>query len=492
MATKPLRSDSGLAFATGTASWQGPTGVGGLYYATGVGLVMRKTDNTEVTLGAGGGGSTGNWTFSANAADLGAAQIMTLGATTATAVSLSRVSGNVYLPGGTLRTVTPGNNTAGVNFTIGQNSGGNAGSGAAAGAGGANTYTSGQGGTANATASETAAGGGATTASGGQGGTGAASVNGPGAGGFLFLLGGAAGTVTSGFSNAVGGNVIIRGGAGSGGGASGSVFVGTSSTASVSIGAATVPTTIGSSAVTLAANAVLTGTASATNTTGISLAPNVADGASSVAFDVNCGTTLATAGASVARFRNNGTTLFTLDNTSFGYPIILSGTTKLAIGTTSITAMKCDDSTGIDLLTGGTPRMNVSGAGVVPSADATYALGSLSARWNGVFNTGPIGAKRNVQSGTTYTVVASDFLIALTNVAARTVQLPLASTFANGQWLMIRDDACTAGSANITVNRSGSDTFVIGTTGATSLLLNSNGGVFWLVSDGVNKWIKIN
>lgn len=58
MATKPLRSDSGVAMATGTASWQGPTGVGGIYYKTSVGLVMRKTDNSEVTLGAGGGGGT--------------------------------------------------------------------------------------------------------------------------------------------------------------------------------------------------------------------------------------------------------------------------------------------------------------------------------------------------------------------------------------------------------------------------------------------------
>jgi hypothetical protein len=58
MATKPLRSDSGIQMATGSASWQGSTGVGGIYYKTGVGLVMRKTDNTEVTLGSGGGGVT--------------------------------------------------------------------------------------------------------------------------------------------------------------------------------------------------------------------------------------------------------------------------------------------------------------------------------------------------------------------------------------------------------------------------------------------------
>jgi hypothetical protein len=54
---KPFRADAGVQMATGTAAWNGSAGVGGIYYKTGVGLVMRKTDNTEVTLGAGGGAS---------------------------------------------------------------------------------------------------------------------------------------------------------------------------------------------------------------------------------------------------------------------------------------------------------------------------------------------------------------------------------------------------------------------------------------------------
>jgi hypothetical protein len=57
VAIKPFRADAGVQMATGTAAWNGSAGVGGIYYKTGVGLVMRKTDNTEVTLGAGGGAS---------------------------------------------------------------------------------------------------------------------------------------------------------------------------------------------------------------------------------------------------------------------------------------------------------------------------------------------------------------------------------------------------------------------------------------------------
>jgi hypothetical protein len=57
VAIKPFRADAGVQMSTGTAAWNGATGVGGIYYKTGVGLVMRKTDNSEVTLGAGGGAS---------------------------------------------------------------------------------------------------------------------------------------------------------------------------------------------------------------------------------------------------------------------------------------------------------------------------------------------------------------------------------------------------------------------------------------------------
>jgi len=63
MAIKPFRADSGVQMATGSASWQGPSGVAGIYYKTGVGVVARNVDNSETTLGAaGGGGITGSLT----------------------------------------------------------------------------------------------------------------------------------------------------------------------------------------------------------------------------------------------------------------------------------------------------------------------------------------------------------------------------------------------------------------------------------------------
>ncbi len=72
-------------------------------------------------------------------------------------------------------------------------------------------------------------------------------------------------------------------------------------------GATSTSISLAKAAVSLAANTVFTGASSATNTIGTSLAPNVADGASSVALDVNNGTTLANATASLFRLRNNGT-----------------------------------------------------------------------------------------------------------------------------------------------------------------------------------------
>lgn len=223
------------------------SGAGGLWWdGNTTGPLWRKADGTDVTLGAGGGGSTGNWTFSSNAADLNAANAMTIAATTAASLSLGRSGINVLLPGGVIRASTPGANTAGVSFTIGLNNGGTAGGGAAAGAAGANTFTSGQGGSATTTASETATAGGQTLISGGQGGTGAASTNGPGNGGLLLLVGGTAGSQTSGFGSSNGGGVTIRGAAGVGGGTAGVVNIGATNTSAVNIGASGITTTIAS------------------------------------------------------------------------------------------------------------------------------------------------------------------------------------------------------------------------------------------------------
>lgn len=64
--------------------------------------------------------------------------------------------------------------------------------------------------------------------------------------------------------------------------------------------------TFGSASWAVPANTAITGGSSATNTTGLQLTSNVADGASSVALDINNATTLSTSTAMLLRLRNNG------------------------------------------------------------------------------------------------------------------------------------------------------------------------------------------
>lgn len=93
----------------------------------------------------------------------------------------------------------------------------------------------------------------------------------------------------------------------------------------------------------------------------------------------------------------------------------------------------------------------------------------------------------NSQSGTTYTVLATDAgkVIHLSNTAARTITLPLASGVPAGYTITLKDAAGTASTANITVNRSGSDTI----DGGTSSVMSSNyqGRAFY--SNGTNWFI---
>lgn len=64
------------------------------------------SSRTDCTIS--GGGSTGNWTFAGDAADDSGANVLTIGATTATGVTLSRSAGTITLAGNT--TVAAGKN----------------------------------------------------------------------------------------------------------------------------------------------------------------------------------------------------------------------------------------------------------------------------------------------------------------------------------------------------------------------------------------------
>lgn len=92
----------------------------------------------------------------------------------------------------------------------------------------------------------------------------------------------------------------------------------------------------------------------------------------------------------------------------------------------------------------------------------------------------------NLQSGTTYTIVTLDFgkIVAMSNVAARTITLPAASSIPAGYPVTIKDQAGTALTANIVINRSGSDTI----DGATSYTMNLNYQAVDIYSDGVSKF----
>lgn len=86
-----------------------------------------------------------------------------------------------------------------------------------------------------------------------------------------------------------------------------------------------------------------------------------------------------------------------------------------------------------------------------------------------------------------YTVVFNDYLIAYTALtAARTVNLPAASTLKDGNSFEVKDEAGTAGANNITIDPNGSETI----DGAATAVVNSNYGCIKFYTDGTN-WFTL-
>lgn len=103
--------------------------------------------------------------------------------------------------------------------------------------------------------------------------------------------------------------------------------------------------------------------------------------------------------------------------------------------------------------------------------------------WIPVGNTGGVNST-STQSGTTYTVLTGDNgkLIRLTNIAARTITLPV--TPVNGFRISLKDSAGTAYTANITVNGSGFDdgaNYIINSDYACFTFVYSSTGNIWNV-----------
>lgn len=121
--------------------------------------------------------------------------------------------------------------------------------------------------------------------------------------------------------------------------------------------------------------------------------------------------------------------------------------------------------------------------------DNLVSLGDTTHRWAGLFNSGVVSGKHNLQSGATYTAVAGDFGVIMTSSSARTVTLPAANAFVAGQLIYVKDGNGNAGTNNVTVSRAGSDTIDGGS--ATSVVISTNNGKIWLESDGVSKWWQI-
>lgn len=93
-------------------------------------------------------------------------------------------------------------------------------------------------------------------------------------------------------------------------------------------------------------------------------------------------------------------------------------------------------------------------------------------------------------SATTYTALAANQgkIHHLSNASARTITLPPANTVTAGWPFWFKDAAFTAGTANVTINAAGADTFE---DTSTSFIIAGNGGAYGLYSDGSSKWFII-
>jgi len=220
---------------------------------------------------------------------------------------------------------------------------------------------------------------------------------------------------------------------------------------------------------------VLAGSA-ATNTTGLTIKSNVADGASSIGMIFDNAAALSTAGYKSISIRNNNVEDWYFDRDSGLYPRLngTSGTAnELAVnGTICASFITSAWKFFVD------PQ---------PDADGSRNLGTASVRFGALFNSGRLSGKYNTQSGTTYTVVANDDYVGLSNSGARTVTLCAANAMIAGQELIIKDENGNAATNNITINRASTDTI----DGATSKVINTNFGRVVLRSDGSGKWFIV-
>lgn len=154
----------------------------------------------------------------------------------------------------------------------------------------------------------------------------------------------------------------------------------------------------------------------------------------------------------------------------------------------SLTYVNAPTSVSMAFMQGGTARLQLDSNGNVdPGADATNQLGLINFRWKGLFNSANLSCGFNTQAGTTYTAVATDCWVSLTNAAAKTVTMPAANAVPAGAMVHLLDGAANASTQNISAARAGTDTINGGTTNVA--VVTSNNAHSTCVSDGSSKWV---
>jgi hypothetical protein len=202
--------------------------------------------------------------------------------------------------------------------------------------------------------------------------------------------------------------------------------------------------------------------AGATNTTGLTIKPNVTDGASSVNLVIDSATSITS--GKVVSIRNAGTEMASA---------IVSGGGGLYLqGDTSTPFMRLSSGVGTELGYGAN-KLTIDSAQITASAKMVLV---------GFDNTGRVSGKYRHVTTTPVTLTTDDYVVGVDRTTATTLNLPAASTCTPGMTLLVNNMVGTAPTISITAN--GTDTI----NGATTQTITRGYGGYVLWTDGVSQW----
>lgn len=236
---------------------------------------------------------------------------------------------------------------------------------------------------------------------------------------------------------------------------------------------------------------------------------DVTTGGSNVALGSGSARNLTTGGANVAVGRNSLLNLSTTDNntvighfsgenttgasnTFLGYQagrLLTTGSNNIMIGAlTNTSTVTESNKLNIGNLVVGDISAGLLG---VNCTDAEQPVSTLEV-------CGSLGKKVTTVSAASANIAADDNVISVTRTAtgACSLTLPLAADAWNatdsvGREYLILDSAANAATFNITVNRNTTDTIVTTATGATSVVVNTDGGSVRLIAINSTTWKAI-